>query len=115
MELIETVIGFKDEADEVKVHLITGADEYSSDDQQKTYLEKIQKEANTAGISLTWELDNSNTLHARHITTDTGWKISLDRGLDIFQRYEGKDAFALANRSQAHRSCKAFEITYIKN
>ena len=28
------------------------------------------------------------TIHARHIVTDNGWKIFLDRSLDIFQRYE---------------------------
>ena len=45
----------------------------------------------------------------------SGWKISLDRGLDIFQRYEMNDAFSLSNRLQEFRSAKAFEITYLKN
>ena len=45
--------------------------------------------------------------------TDTGWKIGLDRGLDIFQRYEINDAFSLANKLQNYRSLKAFEITYM--
>lgn len=38
----------------------------------------------------------------------------LDRGLDIFQRYEMNDAFALTNRLQQFRSCKAFEVTFIR-
>ncbi|SFV62386.1 putative ATP-dependent protease [hydrothermal vent metagenome] len=46
--------------------------------------------------------------------TDTGWKISLDRGLDIFQQYAMNDAFSLSNRMQKFRSCKAFEVTYIR-
>ncbi|MCY4313413.1 MAG: hypothetical protein OXD44_06930, partial [Gammaproteobacteria bacterium] len=62
-----------------------------------------------------WEFDNSRSIHARHITTDHGWKISLDRGLDIFQPYEMNDAFAFSNRLQQHRSSKAFEVTYIKS
>ncbi len=53
-------------------------------------------------------------LATRHIVTDQGWKISLDRGLDIFQRYEMNDAFALANRMQRYRACKAFEVTYLR-
>lgn len=57
----------------------------------------------------------TGTAHARHIVTDTGWKISLDRGLDIFQPYSMNDAFSLANRLQEHRSIKQFEVTYLRN
>ena len=32
-------------------------------------------------IIFTYEFETSRTLHARSISTDTGWKISLDRGL----------------------------------
>ncbi|WP_310649996.1 MIT C-terminal domain-containing protein [Colwellia sp. MB02u-14] len=46
--------------------------------------------------------------------TDTGWKVSLDRGLDIFQQYDVNDAFSLTTRLQKHRPCKAFEVTFIK-
>jgi hypothetical protein len=62
-----------------------------------------------------WELDGSGTIHARHIATDTGWKILLDRGLDIFQHYDMQDAFALSNRLQKFRRCKAFEVTFVKS
>jgi len=55
-----------------------------------------------------------HAIHARHIVTDTGWKISLDRGLDIFQPYDHRDALDLANRLQEYRACKAFEVTYIR-
>ncbi len=54
-------------------------------------------------------------LHARHIMTDHGWKISLDHGLDIFQHYEMNDAFSFANRLQQYRACKAFEVTFIRH
>ncbi|TIV44558.1 MAG: hypothetical protein E5V73_00175, partial [Mesorhizobium sp.] len=54
------------------------------------------------------------TIHARHIASDTGWKISLDRGLDIFQKCEMGNAFSLANRLRAYRQVKAFEVTYLK-
>jgi ATP-dependent Lon protease len=66
------------------------------------------------GIDFTWEFDETNSIHARHIVTDHGWKILLDRGLDIFQHYEMNDAFAVANRLQRYRSCKSFEITYMR-
>jgi ATP-dependent Lon protease len=66
------------------------------------------------GLNFTWEFDGTGTIHARHIVTDHGWKISLDRGLDIFQHYGMNDAFTFANRLQGYRSCKAFEVTFIR-
>ena len=75
----------------------------------------MKESAGAVGVTFTWEFDGSGTIHARHIVTDNGWKISLDRGLDIFQHYEMNDAFAIVNRLQQWRSCKAFEATFIKN
>jgi ATP-dependent Lon protease len=40
-------------------------------------------------------------------------KILLDRGLDIYQRYEMNDAFAIANRLPEYRPIKAFQVTYL--
>lgn len=113
MELLELVARLKDSDVEVAVHLITVRDEFR-DEQQIENFEKMQASAQTAGINFTWEFDEGGSIHARHITTDHGWKISLDRGLDIFQQYEMNDAFTFANRMQRFRGCKAFEVTFIK-
>ena len=112
MEFMETVVRFKSAEDEVAVHLITTADQYT--EQQTEYLLRIQTGVEPAGITFTWEYDETNSLHARHITADHGWKISLDRGLDIFQRYELNDVFTLSNRVQQMRPVKAFEVTYLE-
>ena len=113
MELMESIIKVKPIEDEVAVHLITIENDRDPE-QQIEYFTEIQNSIQSAGISFTWEFDPTETIHARHIVTDTGWKISLDRGLDIFQQYAMNDAFSLANKMQKFRSCKAFEITYIK-
>ncbi len=113
MELLETIVKGKAEEDEVVVNLVTVEDEFKGD-QQREFFEKIQNEMFTVGIKFAYSFDNSGTQHARHIVTDTGWKISLDRGLDIFQQYDLGDAFQLANRNQKYRTCKAFEVTYIQ-
>lgn len=113
MEFLETVVQCKDETEEVNVHLRTIADEFKYEQQEEFFL-SMQKSVKGAGLNFTWEFDKSNTIHARSITTDTGWKISLDRGLDIFQQFDMKDAFSLTNKNQKYRSCKAFEITYIR-
>jgi len=112
MELLECVARHKAEDAEVAVHLLTTKDEYKSN-QQVEYLQQIESAVAGAGIHFTWEFDETGTIHARHIVTDNGWKILLDRGLDIFQHYEMNDAFAMANRMQQFRACKAFEVTYL--
>jgi ATP-dependent Lon protease len=77
-------------------------------------MEKMQQSCATVGIDLSWEFDEGSAIHARHIITDHGWKILLERGLDIFHPYEMNDTFAISNRLQRYRPCKAFEVTYLK-
>ncbi|MBJ6802714.1 BREX system Lon protease-like protein BrxL [Geomonas propionica] len=113
MEFLETVVKHKAPDEEVSVHLVTTEDEFKGE-QQKENFEKIQETARAVGVNFTWEFDGTGTIHARHIVTDHGWKISLDRGLDIFQHYEMNNAFSFANRLQQFRPCKAFEVTFIK-
>ena len=114
MELLETVVKHKAPDEEVAVHLVTTEDECKGE-QQKENFEKMKESASAVGVNFTWEFDGTGTIHARHIVTDHGWKISLDHGLDIFQHYEMNDAFTFANRLQQYRPCKAFEVTFIKH
>ncbi|WP_421159665.1 BREX system Lon protease-like protein BrxL [Aeromonas dhakensis] len=113
MEFLETVVKHKAPDEEVSVHLVTTEDEFKGE-QQKENFEKMEASASAVGINFTWAFDGTGTIHARHIVTDHGWKISLDRGLDIFQHYEMNDAFSFVNRLQQFRPCKAFEVTFIK-
>lgn len=112
MELLETVVKIKSEEDEVVVSLVTVEDELKGE-QQREWLDQIQSSMLTVGIKFAYSFDNSGAQHARHIVTKTGWKISLDRGLDIFQHYDMNNAFQLSNRNQKQRPCKAFEVTFI--
>lgn len=112
MELLETIIKQKAEEDEVVVSLITVEDEFKGE-QQREYFEKIQSSMFAVGIKFDYSFDTTGSQHARHIVTNTGWKISLDRGLDIFQQYDVNDVFSLSNRIQKHRPLKGFEVTFI--
>ena len=114
MEFVETVVKYKANDEEVAIHLITAQDEFKGD-QQKENLDRIKLSSGGIGIDFTFEFVEPRSIHARHIITDHGWKISLDRGLDIFQHYEMNDSFAFANRLQEYRSCKSFEVTFIKS
>ncbi len=113
VELIETVIKVKPEEDEVRVRLFTTQDDYDVP-QQEEMLGNIQDTSLMAGVVFDWEFLDRESMHARHITTDHGWKISLDRGLDVFQPFEPMYGIALGNRMQEFRSCRPFEVTYIK-
>jgi len=111
MEFMEMLASLKSDADEIEVHLITKNSEFD-DSHQKEYFEQIQSSCTNMGIVFTYSIDE--TVHDRYILTDTGWKIILGRGLDIFQPYDYKDAFAPGNRNQRFRLCRAFEVTYIQ-
>ena len=111
MELLETIARQKADDDEVAVHLVTIKDEFKGE-QQVEYFEQMRMSSAAVGIHFSWAFDE--TIHARHITTDHGWKISMDRGLDVFQRYEMNDAFAFSNRLQRYRACKGFEVTFLR-
>ncbi|QTR48789.1 BREX system Lon protease-like protein BrxL [Candidatus Thiothrix anitrata] len=113
MEFMETLVRQKTASAEIEVELLTVEDEFKGE-QQADFFRQIQTALFPVGIKFHWTFDRSGTLHARHIITDTGWKISLDRGLDIFQQYDMNNAFSLANRIQKLRTCKAFEVTFIR-
>lgn len=113
MEFVETIVKIKDEEENLEFKLITIEDELKPE-QQIEYFNQIKQSCEAVGIDFSWEFDKTETIHSRFITIDTGWKILLDRGLDIFQQYDMNNTFSLQNRLQNFRSCKAFDITYIK-
>ncbi len=111
MELLETVARLKMDSEDVHVHLIASPDEIGTVHQEE-YFSKIQENVGPIGIIFDWEFRKD--LHARHIITDHGWEILLDRGLDVFQPYDMKDVFSPANRLQKFRTCRKFEVTFRK-
>lgn len=113
MELLETVSKLQGAGDEVAVHVVTVEDEFNGDRQTES-LQKIAEACVSVGIQFTWAYDASGAKHDRDITTDTGWKIVLGRGLDVFQRFELNDTFSFANRLQQHRQCKEFSVTFVR-
>ena len=113
MEFVEMVIRRKPPEDQVKVHLVTGPDE-GNISRQRELLESITTACTGTGVEFSWAFDTSGTSHARDIVADTGWKIVLDRGLDIFQPPIKTEGFSLGDRLQDHRTIKGFYVTYVK-
>ena len=111
MDLLSVVLKNKAREDEVVVKLRTAKDEIDHAAQEK-YFEQIAEAYAPEGIAFIWEyLDN---LHDRWIDTDTGWHIIMGRGLDIFQPFDGRNAFSIQNVVPSRRQCKAFSVTYVK-
>jgi len=113
MEFVEMVIQRKAPEDQVAIHLVTGPDD-GNVQKQRELLESITEACTGSGVDFTWAFDGSGTVHSRDIVTDTGWKIVLDRGLDIFQAPMRRDGFSLSDRLQEHRMLKNFYVTFVR-
>lgn len=113
MEFVEMVIRRNSPEDQVAIHLVTGPDD-GNVGKQRELLESIAEATIGSGVDFTWAFDNSGTAHARDIVTDTGWKLVLDRGLDIFQAPLKRDGFSLGDRLQEYRMIKGFYVTYVR-
>ena len=113
MELIEVLAHSKDAADEVKVFLVTSETTDGAEKLQKQmeFLLRVKQAAAVAGITLEVKFDA--TIHDRSIVANSGWRINLGRGLDIFQ-FVPNDAFDLAAKLQQYRQVRSFSITYIR-
>lgn len=112
MEFVEVVLRHRDvSAQRVEVKLTTCPDERDVS-KQVDYLQQIADAVAPMGIEFTWELDATGTLHARHVYIDDRWDIQLDRGLDIWQKFDGGNAFALESQMPEMRRVRQFEITY---
>jgi ATP-dependent Lon protease len=113
MELLEVVALRKPDGEDVRFSLLTASDPEDLA-RQAGYLEQIRDGIAPLGVEFSWTFDGTSTIHARHLVTDTGWKILLDRGLDVFQRADLNNGFSPANRHQRFRPVKAFEVTYLR-
>jgi ATP-dependent Lon protease len=113
MEFVEMVIQRKAPEDQVSIHLVTGPFD-GEIQKQRDLLDSVVSASSGSGVDFTWAFDTSGTAHARDIVTDKGWKIVLDRGLDIFQAPIRSDGFNLSDRLQEHRMLKGFYVTYVR-
>jgi ATP-dependent Lon protease len=113
MEFVEMIVRRKPPEDQISIHLVTGPQD-GDIQKQRDLLDSISEACTGSGVDFTWAFDTSGTAHARDIVTDNGWKIVLDRGLDIFQAPVRREGFSLGDRLQEHRMVKGFYVTYVR-
>ncbi len=112
MEFLRMVFDLVPEGDEIAVVLTTQADGETAEVQAECLNKMVDSFAGTR-VVFSWELDQSPNFHARSIVTDTGWKITLDRGLDFFQRFES-GPFSVESAIQETRLARGVEIGYFR-
>ena len=95
---------------EVALALVTGADSGEHERILASKFEELKTSLEQDHVKFTYSFQKD--LHDRWIETDTGWRIILGRGLDLFQKPEGK--FTLGFMHQTKRRCKATTITYMR-
>ncbi|WP_439882181.1 BREX system Lon protease-like protein BrxL [Pontibacter sp. MBLB2868] len=108
MEFTALIAKVKEEGQEVKLHLVTNNNEDYLENAREAFKEIIDS-LEPLGIFFSFEFDDN--IHDRSIEMDNGWKIVLGRGLDIFQKTNGR--CDIAEYYQEKRLCKACEITYL--
>ncbi len=110
MEFCSMLADIKSEGEEIKLTLKTSNEKENIEDASKAF-EEIKDSLESLGIFLEYQFKEN--AHDRFIIADTGWKILLGRGLDIFQKTD--NAYDLAGIYQEKRKCKQTEITYLPN
>lgn len=110
MELCTLIAEKKSEEQEVRIHLITNNNEDYIEGAKDAFKE-IHESLMDLGIDFSYEFNEVQ--HDRSIEMDNGWKIILGRGLDIWQKTNGR--YDIAEYYQEKRLCKEFEITVVKD
>lgn len=94
--------------DNVKIHLSTQNDDDEKVAEVIDSFNDLADELLPMGIEFTYDFKAD---HDRLIRTDTGWTITLGRGLDIYEKF---GRFSLSRSNQKVRRCKAFNVAINK-
>ena len=108
MELCSLIYQRNSEAEKITLKLITWND--------KDFMESATESFNEikdslAEINIDFEVEFKETAHDRFIICNNGWRIILGRGLDIWQKSNGR--YDIAELLQEKRKCREFDLVVI--
>ena len=106
MEFVTMLIDTRP-VDDLKLTLITNEEEEKIPDLIDR-MDELKDDLVNYGIDFEYKFRD---FHDRCIKTDTGWTITLGRGLDMFEKYS---TYSIAATRQDKRKCKEFMVTYMK-
>ena len=107
IEFIQMVHDCSDNPEDVTIELHTQNDEDKIPEMIDIF-DELTEELSSYGMQFTYSFDAD---HDRLILLDNGWRITLGRGLDIFENYP---RFSLSNARQENRRCKPFNVSFVK-
>lgn len=105
VDFIQMVKDVTTRQDNIKIHLSTQNDNDEKVAEVIDSFNDLADELLPLGIEFTYDFKAD---HDRLIRTDTGWTITLGRGLDIYEKF---GRFSLGWANQANRRCRAFNIS----
>ena len=107
IEFIQMVRDCSDNPEDVTIELHTQNDDDKVPEMIDIF-DELTEELSSYGMQFTYSFDAD---HDRLILLDNGWRITLGRGLDIFENYP---RFSLSNARQENRRCKPFNVSFVK-
>ena len=108
VDFIQMVREVTVQQDTIKIHLSTQNEDDEKVAEVIDSFTELADELLPLGIEFTYDVKAN---HDRLIQTDTGWSITLGRGLDIFEKF---GRFSLGRANQMNRRCKAFNVSINK-
>lgn len=110
MELCTLLISKRKDDLPLQIHLKTNNEDENIPLMIDTF-DDLKDVLSSLEVTFTYEFDSQ--IHDRSIKLDTGWTIALGRGLDIWQKTNGKLDFA--EYYPEKRLCKEFNIYVMRN
>ena len=105
VDFIQMVRDVTSVQDTIRIHLSTQNEDDEKVAEVIDSFNDLADELLPLGIEFTYDFKAD---HDRTIQTDTGWTITLGRGLDIYEKF---GRFSLSRANQQNRRCKAFNVS----
>jgi ATP-dependent Lon protease len=102
--IIDTMIG------PVELLLTTAADDEYQQERNRQKFDEISKSLADHGINFNFKFNNN--IHKRGLELDNGWKVSIDRGLDIYQKPDS--SYELSEIDQTKKKCRDTEVIFLR-
>ena len=108
MELCSLIYKKNPDAETLKIKLVT----WNEPEYQPVSIDNFEEiKDSLSEMNIEFEYEFKESAHDRYILINNGWKILLGRGLDMWQKSNGR--YDIAEFLQEKRKCKEFEIVVI--
>lgn len=108
MELCSLIYKKNEDAEAINIKLITWND---NDFKETSIINFEEIKDSLSEMNIEFEYEFKESAHDRYIVTNNGWKIMLGRGLDIWQKSNGR--YDIAEYLQEKRKCKEFDVVIL--